>query len=322
MVLTRSLALVAVGALVAVTVVRCSGPAETAAPTVLTIVTGGQGGSFYPLGLRLSQLYAEHIPGVVTKLETGGSGRNVQAIEDGHAQLAFAQADVAYAAYRRGTEAAPHPHTQLRGIAVLWQNTAQIVVPRGSTIRSGSDLRGRRVAVGSLGSGTETLARIVLESYGLSYNDITPLAPTFEDTVQGMRDGTLDAAIISAGVPTSPIAEISDRPGLQLVPVPRDHVQAMRAQYPFLQPLVIPGGTYRGVDSDVESVGVSILLTCRQDLDESLVYQLTKILFDALPSLGEELPVARLIDLDQAPATPIPLHPGAARYYREREIMQ
>jgi TRAP transporter TAXI family solute receptor len=300
----------------------CGRPPEAAPPVSLTIVTGGPGGSFYPLGLELSRLYTRRVPGVTTRIETGGSGENVQAIEDGHAQMAFSQADVAYTAYRRGTDARPQPHTQLRGIAVLWQNTLQLLVPRTSPVREPSGLQGRHVSVGTRGSGSETLSRIVLESYGLSYGDIQPEFTGFQRTVDAMRDGTLEAAIVSAGVPTAAIAELSERPGVRLLPIPRAHVRTMRAQYPFLQPLVVPRSTYPGVDEDVETVGVSILLTCRRDLDEHLVYQLTKIFFEALPSLGDRLPVAHLIDLDQAPATPIPLHPGAARYYREREIRQ
>jgi TRAP transporter TAXI family solute receptor len=109
---------------------------------------------------------------------------------------------------------------------------------------------------------------------------------------------------------------------VRLLPVPRGQVQAMRAQYPFLEPMVVPAGTYEGQDADVETVGVSNLLLCRRDLDETLAYQLTRTFFESLPQLTRAHPAAGLIDPEQAPATPIPLHPGAARYYREREITQ
>ena len=90
----------------------------------------------------------------------------------------------------------------------------------------------------------------------------------------------------------------------------------------LLQPLIVPAGTYVGVGEDVETVGVSVLMTCRRDLDEALVYRLTQLLFTELPNIAESVSAARLIDAEQAPTTPIPLHPGAARYYREREITQ
>jgi TRAP transporter TAXI family solute receptor len=301
---------------------RC-GPAPAAAPPVsLTLATGGQGGAFYQLGAALSMLYTERLPGVTARFEPGGSGPNLDALEQGRVQIAFAQADVAYAAYRRGTGPTPQPHTSLRGIAVLWMNTVQLAVPRSSAVRTWRDLKGRVVSVGAKGGGSETLARIVLESYGLGEHDLTLEFAGFQPTMAGLRTGAIDAAILSAGIPTAALSEFSQGPGLRLVPIPHDQVRTMRAQYPFLQPLIVPAGTYMGVDDDVETVGVSVLMACRRDLDEELVYRLTKLLFSELPAIGETVSAALLIDSEQAPTTPIPLHPGAARYYREREITQ
>jgi uncharacterized protein len=137
-----------------------------------------------------------------------------------------------------------------------------------------------------------------------------------------LRTGAIDAAILSAGIPTEAFLEFGQGPGLRLLPIPHEQVRTMRAQYPFLQPLIVPAGTYVGVDDDVETVGVSVLMACRRDLDEELVYRLTQLLFTELPAIAETVSAARLIDSEQAPTTPIPLHPGAARYYREREITQ
>jgi hypothetical protein len=229
---------------------------------------------------------------------------------------------VAYVAYRRGIGEDRHPFQQLRGIAVLWMNTVQVAVTADSGIHDVAGLRGKRVSVGTRGSGTETLARIVLESYDLTYADLQPSFPSFVETVALMRRGELDAAFVVAGTPTVAMSEISAEPGVRLLPIPRDQVRAMRGQYPFLQPQVIRAGTYPGNDIDIETVGVSSMLACRRDLDEPTVYRLTRQLFEALPELQGVHPAAGLITLEEAPATPIPLHPGAARYYREREIFR
>lgn len=300
----------------------CTRASDDIRPTSLTIATGGLGGAFHPLSVELSHLYSSRIPGVVTHVTSGGSLQNVQAIEDGHAQIAFTQADVAYTAFRRGTDTDSHPFAQLRGIALLWTNAVQLAVPPDSPIRSVSDLGGRRVSVGTLNSGTETLARIVLESYGLTYRDLQIEFLGFMSTVDKIRRAQIDAAFLVAGFPTVALVELSAAPGFRLISIPREHVTTMRAQYPFLQPLVVPRATYPGLDRDVETLGVNNLLVCRRDLDEKLVYQLTKVLIEALPQLAETQATARLIDLEQTPATPIPLHPGAARYYRERQITQ
>jgi uncharacterized protein len=287
----------------------------------LTIATGGPGGAFYPIGKALAALYAERISGVDTTLVTGGSTENVRAVQTGQAALGFTQADVAYVAYRRGTETDARPFSELRGVAMLWMNTVHIAVPRDSAIESVRDLRGRRVGVGTRGSGTETLARIVLESYDVPYERMQPEFLSFVQMIDLMRKRQLDAAFVVAGFPADALSDLSADPGVKLLPIPRTQVRSMRAQYPFLQPVAVAADTYRDVGA-VETVGVSSLLISRRDIDEQLVYRMTRELFDALPRLYEVHPAARLIDPEQAPATPIPLHPGAARYYRERQMTQ
>jgi TRAP transporter TAXI family solute receptor len=305
---------------IALSATACEQLPDHGPPVTLTLGTGGPGGAFYALGPVLARFWSEHIPQLDVRVEPGGSGVNVEWLQAAKADIAFTQADIAYAAYSRGTEADSRPHLQLRAIAVLWMNTVHVAVPKSSTVRSVEELRGRRVAVTSRGGGTETLARIVLGAYDLTYADITPQFGTFVETVEQMRDRGADAAFVVAGVPAVAVTELSERSDVRLLRIPRDRLATMRAQYPFLQPVLVPRGTYRGIDQDVETLGVSNLLMCRKDLDERLVYQLTKSLFDAIPALEAAHPVASLIDPEEAPATPIPLHPGAARFYREREI--
>jgi TRAP transporter TAXI family solute receptor len=306
-------------AIAALAGVGCDSAPAAERRIALTIATGGPGGAFYPMGKALAALYAERIPGVETTLLTGGSTQNVQAVQGRQAALGFTQADVAYVAYRRGTESDPRPFSDLRGVAMLWVNTVHVAVPRTSAIDSPGDLAGRRVAVGTRGSGTETLARIVLESYGLPYEKITPLFLSFVEIVELTRRGELDAAFVVGGLPADALNDLSKDPGVRVLPVPRAQVRRMRAQYPFLQPVVVPAGTYPGVGA-VETVGVASLLVSHREVDEDLVYRMTRELFDDLPRLREVHAAVGLMDPEQAPATPIPLHPGAARYYRERQL--
>lgn len=300
----------------------CHEPPPPASRRSIVIATGGPGGAFYPIGTALAALYEQRIPGVTTSLLTGGSLQNVEAVASGRADLGFMQADVAYTAYRLGTDTDRRPLSVLRGIALLWMNTVHVAVPRSSTARTVADLRGARVAVGTPGSGTETLARIVLESYGLSYDSIRPIFLSFVKTVDMMRRGELDAALVVAGLPADVVRDLSLDPGIRLLSIPRSHVRSLRARYPFLQPLVVPHKTYPRNTTPVETLGVSSLLVSRNDLNEELAYRFARELLEGLPRLMEVHPVARLIDPEQAPATPIPLHNGAARYYRERQITQ
>ncbi len=297
-------------------------PAPGAGRRFLTIATGGTGGVYYPLGAALAQIYTDRIPGVTASAQaTVASVFNVQAVHRGKADVAFTMGDVAYFAYHRGTDADPTPQTRLRGMAVLYTNTIQVVVRRDSGIRSVADLRGRRVGVGAPGSGTEVAARIVIEGYGLQYADVGADYLSFSEVAAQMQDRTLDGGFVVASFPVSAITDASLSVGIRLLsidPAVRDRIQR---QYPFFKPVVVPRGTYRDQDADVETLGVDNLLVCRDDLPEDLVYLLTKTFFDALPELTQAHVAAKSIDPGRAPATPIPLHPGAARYYRERGLL-
>lgn len=301
-------------------VIGCRPPASEPPARPLVIGTGGQGGAYYPISEALSEAWAASVPGLRPALQSGGSGQNVDAVEAGTADVAFTQADVAYAAYRRGTTARPSPFTDLRGIAVLWSNTLHVAVPRVSDARRLADLRDRRLVVGGRGTGTETLAAIVMGGYGLTYDDVRPDFANFTRGIEALRAGTTDAAMVVAGIPADAVVAMARDPGVRLLPVPRTDVQRMRARFPFLEPALVPAGTYAGQTQDLETVGVRNLLVCRANLPEDLVQALTASLFEALPALSARHPAGRLIDVAQAPATPIPLHPGAARYYRAREL--
>jgi TRAP transporter TAXI family solute receptor len=247
---------------------------------------------------------------------------NVDAIQRGEADLAFTQGDVAYVAFQRGTRTNAQPHTRLRGVAVLYLNVVQIVTGRATHIDSVADFRGRRIGVGAEASGTEVVARIIIEAHGLKYADVKPEFLSFSEVAAELENGSIDAGFVVASYPVAAITDASRIVDIRLIPVAHVVVDRIRREYPFLRPAVVPRGTYRHQTEDIETVGVDTLLVCRDDLPEDLVYQLTKALFDGVSDLVRKHAAASLIDPEQGPATPIPLHPGAARYYRERELLQ
>ena len=288
----------------------------------LVIASGQSGGVFYPLGQALARNYAAAIPGLRVIAEpTVGSVFNVRQLQLGKADLAFTQSDSAYLSYQQPADPAQPPYHKLRGIAVLNVNILHIL-GRGPLVRTVEDLRGRHVGLGATGSGTEVAARIVVEGHRLRYADLKAEFLPFSDVASRLRGGTLDGGFVAASYPAAAITAATASPDVHLMPITREAVRRIRAQYPFLKPTVIPRGTYAGQNTDIETVGVDNLLVCREDLSEELVYQLTKAFFAALPELARAHAAAMLIDPEQALATPIPLHAGAARYYREREILQ
>lgn len=301
----------------------CGTAAPVTAPVEVIIATGGTAGVYFPLGNALAQIYNSRVAGVrAISQATVASVFNAEAVERGQAQMAFVQGDVAYFAYRRGTAGLPRPHARLRGMAVLFVNAVQAIVRQDSEIRRVTDFRGRRIGLGSPGSGTEQAARIIVESHGLDYADVRPGFLSFSEVAEQMQAGQLDGGFIVANYPVSAIIDVNRMVGVRLVPIDRDVINLIRDRYRFFRPIVIPRDTYENQTEDVTTIAVDNLLVCRDDMPEQLVYDLTKTLFESLPLLARTHVAATFIDPEQGPTTSIPLHPGAARYYRERELLQ
>jgi len=329
--LNRVAAVLLVLVLVSALVAGC-GPAATpgegegeggggAAETVfISIATGGTGGTYYPLGGAMAKIFNENIPGVNANAEaTGASIANIQLIEDGDAQLALIQNDISYYAYE-GIEMYSDKGKQerIRGMACVYPETIQIVAHGKSGINSIEDMVGKKIAVGDVGSGTEANARQILEAHGITYDDITVDYLSFAEAADNLRDGHIDAAFITAGFPTSAITEIALTSDVKLVPIADDKVEAIKAKYPYYTDVVIPAGTYNNQDEDVKTVAVMAMLVVPEDLDEELVYNMTKALFENLDDLKAAHDRGGDLSLETAlNGMSLPVHPGAQRYYDE-----
>lgn len=295
-------------------------PAPAPVPPPVRLTSGIPGATFHPLGERLAAGYRRVLPALVVEVqESPGSVRNVRALQGGTADLGFAFADVTYVAFVGRLAEEPRPFDQLRGVAVLQLTPLHLIARAGLEVRSIADLRGKRVGTGPPGSGTALTSDILMRGYGVGPDQVAVEALPFNDAARRLVAGTLDAAFVSAGDPSESV-QIATRAGARMVGIDGDPVTRLRTEYPFLRLTFVPGGTYPGHPNPVPTVGVDSLLLCRADLDEDLVYRLTAAFFDVLPTLSTELESLQLMDVARASATPIPLHRGAARYYREREL--
>jgi hypothetical protein len=247
--------------------------------------------------------------------DSAGSVANVEALQRGDADIGLSYADVAYMAFVGRLEGRPQAFSELRGIAVLELTPVHLVVRANSGIRDAAGLRGRRVGVGLPGSGSALTADIVLAAIGIDASSARLEPLRYVDAGNRLAAGTLDAMFVTGGDPLASV-RASTGAGARLVPLAGPAIERLRHDYPFFRPTVIPGGTYPGHPDPIQTIGVDNLLVCRRSLDEALAHDLTARFFEGLPSLS----MLTLMDLDQAPATPIPLHDGAARYYREREL--
>lgn len=253
---------------------------------------------------------------------TSGGVVVVSAVDGGKGELGLAQSDVVYLAYRHGIEHNLYPHKNLRAIAVLWVNTFYVLVRRDSPFHSITDLKGRRVGIIVPGTSGEFSTRIVFAAYGMSYADVQPTFQPTDQIVAKLGTGDLDAVFSANPLMLAAARALSKRVPLRLLPIDSTVINRLRGSYPFLKPVTVGANQLPGQSRPIETLGSEWLLVCRSDLPEDLVYQLTREFFAQLPALARDHGEAALIDPEQAPATPIPLHAGAARYYREREVLR
>jgi uncharacterized protein len=282
----------------------------------IRLTTGTPGARFYPLGQALARAYAAALPTLDVRVQdTAGSVANIESLQRGSADIGLSYADVAYMASVGGLDGRQESFQELRGMAVLELAPVHLVVRAGSAIADAADLRGRRVAVGPTGSGSALTAEIVLRALGIDASAVEVEPLKYNEAAARLAAGTIDALFVNGSDPVDSV-RASTQAGARILPLGGPAIERLRHDYPFFRPTVIHGGTYPGHSAPIRTIGVDNLLLCRRGLDEATVHDLTQQFFAQLPGMS----MLSGVDLEQAPATPIPLHDGAARYYREREL--
>jgi TRAP transporter TAXI family solute receptor len=290
----------------------------TQAATFLTIATGGTAGTYYPLGAGMADIWNKNIKGMNAMVQsTGASVANINLLRNKEVDLIFVQNDVAFYAYN-GVELFKEPFPQLRGLATLYPETVQIVALADRGINSVYDLKGKRVAVGAAGSGTEVNARQILAAAGITYKDIKVQYLSFAEAASNLKDGNIDAAFVTAGHPTAAIVDLAAVRKIVLVPVADEIIASLQKDYPFYVKIVVPAGTYKGVDTDVVTVAVKAMLAVRAEMPEDLAYQLLKTMYANQKRLIEAHVKGELIIPETGKeGMSIPLHPGAEKFFKE-----
>jgi TRAP transporter TAXI family solute receptor len=295
-------------------------PVPSPAPVTVRISAGAVGASFSsPVSLALERVYST-LPDVEVRTVTRlGSDPSIEILERGDAELAINFADVAYAAFTGRVPDHPEPFHRLRAVALLERQALQLVVSGRSSVRTATDLAAGRASLGSDRSASVLSATLVLNAYGLDVNRIRREAGARRASLNDLAGGDLDAMFLLAQYPIDAVRQAAAE-GARLLPLAGPPIDRLIREYPFYSYVMIPRDTYPGQSEPVQTIGVNGILLCRADLPDELVYRLTKALFDSLERPVS--PEARFpwLDADGASATPIPLHAGAARYFREREL--
>ncbi|MEN8237243.1 MAG: TAXI family TRAP transporter solute-binding subunit [Pseudomonadota bacterium] len=298
-------------------------------PTFFRIATGGTAGTYFPLGGVIANAISQShqcqdkencgVPGLTAIAQTSnGSVANINAIHAKSVESGFVQADVVHWAYTgTGLFAKRGKIEDIRIIAALYPETVHLVVRKGSGIDSVHGLKGKRVSLDEIGSGTLVDAQLIMESAGLSKRDFTP--EYIKPSGAKIKDNHLDAFFIVAGYPTGSVVELTASGAGSLVPIAGKGIDDLVKQYPFFQSATIPASTYKGVP-DTPTISVMALWVVHKDVDENLVYAITKALWSKHSRKLLDNGHAKGKQITQANALKsqvVPLHSGAARFYRE-----
>ncbi|CCY82220.1 tRAP transporter solute receptor TAXI family [Clostridium sp. CAG:149] len=292
---------------------------------VLTIGTADSGGSMYPAGETIAEFIetaSEHIH--VNICASTGSYTNIQMLSDGQIDLGLVSGDAAYAAFYGTHEYSADPQTGLRAIGAVYSSISNWMALSSSSLFYVHDLKGIRVSVGPEASNTDLSARIVFDLF-----NITPENTEIETRggigygAEQVLKGTLDAVHGFAGTPVEGLYDLSVQTPSRLLKYTASELNQILSENSFYYPATIPAGTYKGQAEDVDSFGVKCLVCVDEDMEEELVYELTSILYSSREALGEEQALLKPMSDDgfMYSELPIPLHPGAERFYREQGLI-
>lgn len=309
--------------LLAAMIGTCLAAPAQAQEQFINVLTGGTSGVYYPLGVALSNIYDENIDDVRTSVQsTKASVENLNLLQAGRGEIAFALGDSVTMGWEGDEEAGFQGELdRLRGIAAIYPNYVQVVARADSGIETLQDLKGKRVSVGAPRSGTELNARAVLGAAGLSYDDMERVEYLpFAESVELMKNRQIDATLQSAGLGVASIRDLAATNEIVVVEIPPDVVEAIGD--PVYVSEVIPAGTYDGQEEDVRTAAIVNILVSHEGVSDEIGYQMARQLFENRDDMIAAHSAAENIKLERAAkGMPIPLHPGAKRFYEEEGVL-
>jgi len=284
----------------------------------IDVLTGDANGVYHPLGIALSKMYSRALPASnISVRSTQGSAENLNLLQAGRGEVGFTLGDSLSNAWRGEEDAGfKVPLKKLRAIAGMYPNYLQLVARADSGIKTLADLKGKRVSVGAKRSGTELNARAIFRAAGLSYQDLARVDYLpFSESVELMKHRQLDVTLQSTGLGAASLRDLATAVKIVLIPIPPEVVDKVGDR--AYQRGVIPARTYAGQTADVPTITITNFLVTHENVPDEIVYKMTKVMLENLDQLTAAHSAAKQISRDTAAQVPIPLHPGAEKYYRE-----
>lgn len=290
----------------------------------INILTGGTAGAYYPIGVALSNIYSKEIAGSRVQVQpTKASVENLNLLNTRKGELALTLGDTLSNAWKGDAEMGfPQKLSSLRVLAAAYNNYIQIVASGSSGIKTLADMKGKRISVGAPKSGTEINARAVLGAAGLKYEDFAKVEYLgFGESVDLMKNRQIDVTLQSAGLGVASIRDLANSIDIVIVPVPADVVKKIGDPAYLVE--TIPAGTYKGQDAAVPAAAVGNYFVTTDKVSNDLAYKMTKAMVEGLDSLYAAHSAAKgIVKAKMGANPPVPLHPGAEKYYKEAGLLK
>ncbi len=280
---------------------------------VITIATGGTTGPYFAIANGIADIYNETLPFITTSIRsTGGGVDNIQLLTQRKVEMGLVMADIASFAYEGNKEIQGLENgSKLRAVAALYPNYVHLITLDPS-LKDVGDLKGKKIGIGDIGSGTEINARTILKANGIDYSQIEEQYLSYRESVTELKNGGIDAAFLTSGLPNDMVLQLSGTNRVYFIPITDDAIYSVDS---------IPAGTY-GNEKDIPTAVITNLLLTHRDLPDELVFQMTKAIFDNIEQLQSVHPAAEHIQLSSSQqGLTVPLHPGAEKYYRQLGIL-
>jgi TRAP transporter TAXI family solute receptor len=300
------------------------GAGASHAAEFINVLTGGTSGVYYPLGVALTQIYGKVLPDAKTSVQaTKASAENLNLLQAGRGEVAFSLGDTFNEAWKGNEEAGfKAPLKKLRTLAAIYPNYIHFLANADASIKTLADLKGKRVSVGAPKSGTELNSRDILKAVGMSYKDFAKVEYLgYAESVELIKNRQLDATLLSSGLGVAAVRDLATSVKIVVIPIPADVVAKIgEAAYTTG---VIPANTYNGQTADVPTVTVQNYLVTHEGVPAETVYKMTRSMFENLDAMQAAHAAAKAINKETAgKGSPVPLHPGAEKYYREAGLLK
>jgi len=297
-----------------------------AATEIIPFYTPDAGGTMYIIGAGIADLVTRNIPGYSMHAEaSGGSVPSItfigERVEQGKLAMTALPSVNAIQAYN-GEEPFKKAYPNLRGVNFVYGSELNLVVPADSPIQTIYDIKGRRISLNAPGSGVAIVSEEIVNAHGMTVDDFSALWLNTQEIVSGIKDGSIDGGFIGASIPVPAITELTSSTDIRIISLDPEVVERKVAECPYYYKGVIPGGTYRGIDNDVLTIGYGVINIAPVEISEDFIYNFLTVLFENKGELEEIHPIIKQMTLEDATKTiGIPLHPGAEKYLKEKGIL-